>query len=70
MRNFTQDERNLMMLYSPGTLPGLCEALRQVKEQLGEDEEEELCTLVDTVLSKLSDMDEAAFDRLNLYPDF
>ena len=44
MRNFTQDERNLMMLYSPGTLPGLCEALKQVKEQLGEDEEE-LCTL-------------------------
>ncbi len=69
MRNFTQDERNLMMLYSPGTLPGLCEALRQVKEQLGEDEVE-LCTLVDTVLSKLSDMDEDAFDRLNLYLDF
>lgn len=69
MRNFTQDERNLMMLYSPGTLPGLCEALRQVKEQLGEDEVE-LCTLMDTVLSKLSDMDEATFDRLNLYPDF
>ena len=69
MRDFTQDERNLMMLYSPGTLPGLCEALRQVKEQLGEDEVE-LCTLVDTVLSKLSDMDEATFDRLNFYPDF
>ena len=69
MRHFTQDERNLMMLYSPGTLPGLCEALRQVKEQLGEDEVE-LCTLVDTVLSKLSDMDEATFDRLNFYPDF
>lgn len=69
MRDFTQDERNLMMLYSPGTLLGLREALRQVKEQLGEDEIE-LCTLVDTVLSKLSDIDEAAFDRLNLYPDF
>ena len=69
MRHFTQDERNLMMLSSPGTLSGLCEALRQVKEQLGEDEVE-LCTLVDTVLSKLSDMDEATFDRLNLYPDF
>lgn len=69
MRNFTQDERNLMMLYSPGTLLGLREALRQVKEQLGEDEEE-LRTLVDTVLSKLSDMDEATFDKLNLYPDF
>ena len=69
MRDFTQDERNLMMLYSTGTLPGLCEALRQIKEQLGEDEIE-LCTLVDTVLSKLSDIDEATFDRLNLYPDF
>ena len=69
MRYFTQDERNLRMLYSPGTLLGLHEALKQVKEQLGEDEEE-LCTLVDTVLSKLSDIDEAAFDRLNLYPDF
>lgn len=69
MRDFTQDERNLMMLYSPGTLPGFCEALRQIKEQLGEDEIE-LCTLVDTVLSKLSDIDEATFDRLNLYPDF
>lgn len=69
MRDFTQDERNLMMLYSPGTLLGLHEALKQVKKQLGEDEEE-LCTLVDTVLSKLSDIDEAAFDRLNLYPDF
>ena len=69
MRDFTQDERNLMMLYSPGTLLGLHEALKQVKEQLGEDEEE-LCTLVDTVLSKLSDIDEAAFEKLNLYPDF
>lgn len=69
MKDFTQDERNLMMLYSPGTLPGLCEALRQVKEQLGEDEVE-LCTLVDTVLSKLSDMDETTFDSLDLYPDF
>lgn len=69
MRNFTQDERNLMMLYSTGTLLGLCAALKQVKEQLAEDEEE-LCTLVDTVLSKLSDMDEDAFDRLNFYLDF
>lgn len=69
MKDFTQDERNLMMLYSPGTLPGLCEALRQVKEQLGKDEVE-LCTLVDMVLSKLSDMDETTFDSLDLYPDF
>ena len=26
MMNFTQDERNMMMLYSPGTRSGLCEA--------------------------------------------
>ena len=36
MMNFTQDERNLMMLYSPGTKSGLCEALIQMKEQLSE----------------------------------
>lgn len=42
MMNFTRDERNLMMLYSPGTRSGLCEALLQMKEQLSE-EEAELC---------------------------
>ena len=37
--DFTQDEWNLMMLYSPGTKSGLCEALVQMKEQLeGKDE--------------------------------
>ena len=25
MMDFTQDERNMMMLYSPGTRSGLCE---------------------------------------------
>ena len=34
MMDFTRDELNLMMLYSPGTKPGLCEALIQMKEQL------------------------------------
>ena len=69
MNDFTHDERYLMMLYSPGTLAGLCEALTQMKEQLAEDETE-LCTLADCVLAKLSDMDEQDFDKLNLYPDF
>ena len=69
MNDFTHDERYLMMLYSPGTLSGLCEALTQMKEQLAEDEAE-LRTLADSVLAKLSGMDEQAFDRLNLYPDF
>lgn len=38
--DFTQDERNMMMLYSPGTRSGLCEALTLMKEQLSEDESE------------------------------
>lgn len=58
-----------MMLYSPGHKSGLCEALRQMKKQLDPDEAE-LGALVDSVLGKLSDMDDAAFEQLNLYPDF
>ena len=69
MMDFTHDEMNLMMLYSPGTLSGLREALTQMKEQLAEDEAE-LRTLADSVLNKLSGMDDETFDRLNLYPDF
>ena len=66
MMDFTQDERNMMMLYSPGTRSGLCEAL--MKEQLSEDESE-LFALADSVLRKVSAMDDAAFEKLNLYPD-
>ena len=69
MMDFTRDELNLMMLYSPGTRSGLCEALLQMKEQLSE-EEAELCALADSVLSKLSGVDDETFERLNLYPDF
>lgn len=69
MMDFTHDEMNLMMLYSPGTLSGLREALTQMKELLAEDEAE-LRTLADSVLNKLSAMDDETFERLNLYPDF
>lgn len=69
MMDFTQDELNLMMLYSPGTMSGLCEALTQMKEQLAQDEAE-LRSLADSVLNKLSLMDDEAFERLNFYPDF
>ena len=69
MMDFTYDEMNLMMLYNPGTLSGLREALTQMKEQLAEDEAE-LRTLADSVLNKLSAMDDETFERLNLYPDF
>ena len=69
MMDFTHDEMNLMMLDSPGTLSGLREALTQMKEQLAEDEAE-LRSLADSVLNKLSGMDDETFERLNLYPDF
>ena len=69
MMDFTHDEMNLMMLYSPGTLSGLREALTQMKEQLAEDEAE-LRTLADSVLNELSAMDDETFERLTLYPDF
>ena len=69
MIEFTHDEMNLMMLYSPGTLSGLREALTKMKKQLAEDEAE-LRTLADSVLNKLSAMDDETFERLNLYPDF
>ena len=68
MMDFTQDERNMMMLYSPGTRSGLCEALTLMKEQLSEDESE-LFALADSVLCKVLAMDDAAFEKLNLYPD-
>ena len=68
MMDFTHDEMNLMMLYSPGTVSGLREALTQMKAQLAEDEAE-LRSLADSVLRKLSDMDDETFERLNLYPD-
>lgn len=61
-------KRNMMMLYSPGTRSGLCEALTLMKEQLSEDESE-LFALADSVLRKVSAMDDAAFEKLNLYPD-
>ena len=68
MMDITQDELNMMMLYSPGTRSGLCEALTLMKEQLSEDESE-LFALADSVLRKVSAMDDAAFEKLNLYPD-
>ena len=62
------ERENMMMLYSPGTRSGLGEALTLMKEQLSEDESE-LFALADSVLRKVSAMDDAAFEKLNLYPD-
>lgn len=58
----------MMMLYSLAQGQGCVEALTLVKNQLSEDESE-LFALADSVLRKVSAMDDAAFEKLNLYPD-
>ena len=57
MMDLTIDEKMLILLYSPGTRMGLYGALQQMKEQLEEDETE-LLDLTNSVLQKLSDMDD------------
>ena len=62
------DEKMLILLYSPGTRMGLYGALQQMKEQLEEDETE-LLDLTNSVLQKLSDMDDEVFEKLSLSLD-
>ena len=66
--DLTIDEKMLILLYSPGTRMGLYGALQQMKEQLEEDETE-LLDLTNSVLQKLSDMDDETFEKLNLSLD-
>ena len=63
---FTKEEMMLMMLYSPGDLPGLIVILQEMRRQLAADERE-LAALTDAVLSKLAAISEAEFDALPLY---
>ena len=66
--DLTIDEKMLILLYSPGTRMGLYGALQQMKEQLEEDETE-LLDLTNSVLQKLSDMDDEVFEKLSLSLD-
>ncbi len=68
MDDYTQDELFLMMLYSPGNRPGLIKALQEMKLCLAADEAE-LMQLTETVLKKLTNMSDTAFERLDLYRD-
>ena len=68
MKKFTKEETTLMMLYSPGSREGLIRELAGMKVQL-QPEEKKLAKLTDRVIDKLKDMDDEAFQRLDLYPD-
>ena len=69
MGNFTFEEMNLMCIYNTGTRQGLIGELEAMRVHLGADEAE-LLSLTDSTLAKLRMMDDAAFEQLDLYPDF
>lgn len=68
MKNFTRDERMIMMLYNPGTRAGLIAELEAMRLQLTPPEQR-LNRLSKSVLEKLDGMTDAEFDSLDLYPD-
>ena len=69
MMHFTQDEINLMAIYTPGSRDGLIAELTEMRTHL-EPDETELRELTTSVLKKLSEMTDAEFDTLDLIPDF
>lgn len=65
---FTDDEWMLMMIYSPGTRRGLMEELESMQKELtGRDRN--LRKWTKSVLGKLSQMSDAEFNELDLYPE-
>ena len=68
--NFTNDEMNLMCIYSAeGKRAELMEKLTEMKRHL-ESDEAELLTLTDSTLEKLAELSDADFEALELIPDF
>ena len=69
MKNFTYEEINLMALYNTGNRERLIEVLTEMRGYLTWSEVA-LRDLTDSTLDKLPGMTDAAFDALELYPDF
>ena len=68
MMDFTQDERNMMMLYSPGTRTGLIAELQKMQKSLtGRDRNLRRWTA--SLLAKLAEMTDAEYEALDLYLD-
>lgn len=68
--NFTNDEMNLMCIYSAeGKRTELMEKLTEMKRHL-ENDEAELLTLTASTLAKLAELSDAEFEALELIPDF
>ena len=67
--DFTFEEQELMSIYNPGSGVGLIQALNEMRTYLAEDEQE-LRTLTDSAVYKLSRITDDAFERLDLTPEF
>ena len=69
MNDFTFEEQQLMSIYNTGTREGLIDALTEMRGYLADDETE-LRNLTDRAIGKLQQMSDAAYDTLDLFPDF
>jgi hypothetical protein len=70
MTNFTNDEMNLMCIYSAGSSrTGLMQKLTEMKKYL-ESDEVQLLALTESTLAKLGTLTDEEFGQLELYPDF
>ena len=70
MMNFTNDEMNLMCIYSAcSNRTGLMQKLTEMKKYL-ESDEVQLLSLTESTLAKLAILTDEEFGQLELYPDF
>ena len=67
--DFTNDEMNLMCIYSRDTRKELISALTEMRGYLDE-EEAELRELTDSTIAKLEKITDEQFEALELVPDF
>lgn len=69
MKNFTNDEMNLMCIYNTGSREGLMRELREMRVCIDADQPE-LLAMTDSALQKLENISDEEFAELELYPDF
>ncbi len=67
--DFTFEEQELMSIYNSGTRLCLIQALNEMRTYLAEDEQE-LRTLTDSAVYKLSQITDDDFKKLDLIPEF
>lgn len=66
MIRFSQDEKMIILLYSPGTRSGLIAELKMMQSQLMISEKR-LLRLSESVLQKLNKMNDAEFEDMDFF---